>query len=382
MGGLVVNIERLKIIIDAWYDYLDKENIDELEKDIGMSFKDFVIQILESIYNYYIDIISYIPVESDKNSEYIIKPQNGVYSLEDFLINRLLRNISTITYSEPVIISSSEYDHTFGSVTIDKNRLKKDLDSTEQRRKIVAHELLHGLKTQFNDHNVFRVKEYYSLKEKLKKQIYNVINDFSYSEGIGQNGLHSHSGLVRKKDIFNMENIDEIFNEIDAIRFFNDKKMVVAQLEDDVYVVLRNPESSNAFITNYAYIIERLLDKKTLFIGMYFNPDVVINNINKLYNQIFQKNYNSDKTAIEIIIGELSKIKKDPALIDRPLLFLETLHQCLEQKVILNDIRNQEYYSNITSLGQNGLLQIRDGKLKPHSSLSYYKEYDDVRNNR
>ena len=91
-----MNIEKLKFYVDNWYEYIEKENIELLEKEIGMSFKDFVIEILGNVYNEYKDIIRFIPVSKDNCSEYIIKPQNGRYSLEDFLINRLLRNVSMI----------------------------------------------------------------------------------------------------------------------------------------------------------------------------------------------------------------------------------------------------------------------------------------------
>ena len=87
---IIVNIgepaQQLKFYVDNWYEYIEKENIELLEKEIGMSFKDFVIEILGNVYNEYKDIIRFIPVSKDNCSEYIIKPQNGRYSLEDFLI--------------------------------------------------------------------------------------------------------------------------------------------------------------------------------------------------------------------------------------------------------------------------------------------------------
>ena len=46
-----MNIEKLKFYVDNWYEYIEKENIELLEKEIGMSFKDFVIEILGNVYN-------------------------------------------------------------------------------------------------------------------------------------------------------------------------------------------------------------------------------------------------------------------------------------------------------------------------------------------
>ena len=39
-----MNIEKLKFYVDNWYEYIEKKNIELLEKEIGMSFKDFVFQ--------------------------------------------------------------------------------------------------------------------------------------------------------------------------------------------------------------------------------------------------------------------------------------------------------------------------------------------------
>lgn len=375
-----MNINRLKIIIDEWYKYLDKDGVTELEKDIEIPFKDFIIQLLQNIYNYYKDVITYIPVNQDNNSEYIIKPKNGVYSLEDFLINRLLRNISLINYRKQSLLPDSHYDRSFGEISIDKNRVKNSLTDVGQRRKLVAHELLHGLKTQFVDHNIFRIKDYYALKETLKIKLPQEVNDFAYNQGNGQNGMYSHIGLTRKKHSLNMSNLDETFNEVDAIRFSNDSYCDIAEVGNKVYVVLNNPESSNTFITNYAYIIEKLLDKKTLFTGMYINPDIMIDSINRQYTNIFNKNYNNSKTSIETIIAEISLIKKVPDCIDRQLKFLETFHECMDQHAKINGLNEQDYDNNILFLGNHGLLEIKDNKLTPHSSLSYSNEYDVLRN--
>ena len=91
-----MNIEKLKFYVDNWYEYIEKKNIELLEKEIGMSFKDFVIEILGNVYNEYKDIIRIIQVSKDNCSEYIIKQKNGSYSLKDFLINKLLKNILMI----------------------------------------------------------------------------------------------------------------------------------------------------------------------------------------------------------------------------------------------------------------------------------------------
>jgi len=385
-----MNIEKLKFYIDNWYEYLEKENIELLEKELGMSFKNFIIEMLNNVYNEYKDIIAFIPVDKEICSEYIIKPQNGRYSLEDFLINRLLRNISIIEFKDQYIMSQSEYDYHLGLVSIDKERLQTQLKDVGQKRKLVAHELLHGLKTQFIDNNIFRSEEYFKLKERIKNQRTEEVNDFNYNIGHGQNGICSHCGLTQNQRYLKMmnkndqsydtENLDEIFNELDAIRASKDTYKEVKQFNNGLCVIIKNPESSNAYITNYAYIIERLLDKETLFVGMYIDPQVMFNQINKLYTDIFQKQYNSNKTALEIIGEQLNFIKKNPTATDAHEKLLTTLYECINRKDVLNNYNDQIRDNNITCLGNNGLLEIVNGRLKIYNNLAYVDEYEPVRN--
>ncbi len=370
-----MNIERLKVIVDEWFKYIEKQDIEELEKDIEMPLKDFIIDLLQNMYNYYKDDIEYIPVGLDANEQYIIKPVNGRYSLEDFLINRLLRNISEVRYISSVIHISS-YESSYGGIDIDEYRMKKQLKDVDQRRKLVAHELLHGLKTQFNDSNVFNMDEYFSLKERLKEKLPNDVNDFSYTHGIGENGSNSHIGLNKKNDSFNMENLDETFNEVDAIRFSNDKHNDIGFLNDNVLISLSNLESSNALITNYAYIIEMLLDKKVLFVSMYLKPDIMISIINKLYNPIFQKAYNSSKSAIEIISSQMELIKQNPRFIESHIMLLETLYECIKKDSYLIRPDEDNYNKKILYFACKGLLEMENGKFKMYSGLSYSDEFE------
>ena len=377
-----MNLNRLRIIIDEWYKYIDKEDIADLEQQIEMSLKDFVMQLLQNIHNYYKDRIPYIPTSLDNNSEYIVKSERDFYSLEDFLINRLLRNISEIENREQSILPQSNYDYAFGSILIDKNRIHDHLEIVDQKRKLVAHEILHGLKTQFIDHNIFRSEDYYSLKERLKQRIPNEVNDYGFTHGTGQNGLYSHIGLTIKKGPVNMTYLDEIFNEIDAIRFSCDNYKYLDKLDNGLYLFLRNPESSNTYITNYAFIMERLLDKDTLFAGLYLDPYEIINKINSLYTGIFQKHYNSSKSAIEIIVEQIDIIKKHPDSTMIHITLLEAFYDCLKLHAQLYNISEEEQDSDVVILGNSGLLEVRDGVLSPYSGLSYCDEYDSIRNKR
>ena len=126
--------------------------------------------------------------------------------------------------------------------------------------------------------------------------------------------------------------------------------------------------------------MERLLDKETLFAGMYIDPQMMFDQINKLYTDIFQKQYNSNKTALEIIAEQLNFIEKNPTATDAHEKLLTTLYECINRKDVLNNYNAQIRDNNITCLGNNGLLEIVNGRLKIYSNLAYADEYESVRN--
>ena len=107
---------------------------------------------------------------------------------------------------------------------------------------------------------------------------------------------------------------------------------------------------------------------------------MIFDQINKLYTDIFQKQYNSNKTALEIIAEQLNFIEKNPTATDAHEKLLTTLYECINRKDVLNNYNAQIRDNNITCLGNNGLLEIVNGRLKIYSNLTYADEYESVRN--
>lgn len=384
-----MNIDKLKIYIDKWYENIDKDNILELERDLEMPFKEFVVQLLSNLYNKYKDSILFISVNEDNYANYVISSQDNYYSLEDFLINRLLRNISMVNYQEQFLLPDSHYDYTYGEVLIDKIRMQTQIKDVRQKRKLVAHELLHGLKTQFVGNEISRGNEYFKLKEELKKTFPKEINDFSCTN-TEQNRFYSHSGLtlqekyLKSNDMIehyiDTEVLDEIFNEIEAMKVTHDDYKKVHNIGNDGVIILNNPESSNTYITNYAYIMERIIDDEILFIGMYINPQILFTHFNNLYNKIFQEHYNSSKNAIEILVENLNDIKKNHNNINGHVMLLDTLYDCINLRYVMSGYNDEIRDKNIGCLGNKGIMEIVAGKLQPHNKLSYVDEYNIVRN--
>lgn len=116
--GGTMNKERVSKYIEIWLANLEKENIDELEQEIEMPLQELLLEGIENLYKKYSDDISFIPIERDTYSDYIISPKYNKYLLEDFLINRLLRSVLSITYRDESnsFMQSSEYDNELGKV--------------------------------------------------------------------------------------------------------------------------------------------------------------------------------------------------------------------------------------------------------------------------
>lgn len=385
--------EKIKAIIKIWKNSIDIENLKELEKDIQMPFEDLVFDMISGIYTEYYLLINDIPKETDDYDKYIFSEQNGSYSLETFLINRLLRNIRIIKYQDQSskIIQCSEYNHIDSSIILDSYRLKNQITDVCVKRKIVAHELLHGMKAQFINDSYFSFEPYYKMKEEMKKLWPNEINNFSKNQkprtdvlntAYNHNGLRYDSFTTRKDAYlskFDSNNLDEIYTELDAINYSKDDKKELAILKEGIYIVIKNRESSNCAITNYAYFLEQLVDKKTKFIGLYLDPKYLFEYLNKLYSKTFQGCYSSDKSFMEIFTEELEMIKKNPKNINSHVRLQNALYKCLDVKYLYKGRNDHFREKNVKAFANNGLLEIIDDKLIPLEGLEYLEEFESNR---
>ena len=184
--------------------------------------------------------------------------------------------------------------------------------------------------------------------------------------------------MKRNLNGLDVTNLDEILNENDAIGVTKDDYKVPVLLTENCYMILNNPESSNTYITNYSFIVERLIDKETLFTGLYIEPSIFYNAFNSLYTKIFQNHFNSDLKALEILLLQLDIIKKNPTNIEEHIKLLNALYDCIKQKYNFSEY-NEMREKDIGCIGNKGLLEIVDGRLHPLSALAYHDEYEMVR---
>lgn len=363
-----MNIDRINDYVDCWSKAVK----------VPSEYADVVKELLPKLIIKYTPAYISVTQEDDEYDKYVIKPKNGQYSLEDFFLNRLLRNVWAFGLS-----SSSKGDYTPDDLCVNFNEsnmkiqlakvINKERDDFKEldaiaRKKVIMHEFEHALQTRFEMSSLdMRYRETYkniienikSIKKgKYSEEVYDYeyLRDKDYfgeRERYISTGLHysgTAKGVRTYRDIKGFDNLNEIFNESESLEMAGAKKQIYRVYDKRYYYEIRNMESSNYAITNYGNLIKILLGYKTTFKGMYLDANSAFETFNERYNSIFKQYFNNDKDAIENLIITLDKIKRDNELEDH--LFLqEVLAKCLQLKVEnnLNKVSKDELNEELKS---------------------------------
>lgn len=345
-----MNIERINDYVDCWAKAVR----------VPQEYVSVVKELLPKLIIKYTPAFYSVTVEQDSYDKYPIKPKNGTYTLEDFFINRLLRNVWSLGLD-----SSYKGNYTPDDLCVSFNEesiklqlakvINKDRDDFKEldeiaRKKVIMHEFEHALQTRFNISSLdLRYRETYkNIIENIKKikngkyasevYDYEYLRDKDYfgaRESYISTGLHYSSnikGVKTYRDVEGFDNLNEIFNETESLEMANARRQSYRIYDKKHYYEIRNMESSNYAITNYGNMIKILLGEKTTFKGMYLDASSAFATFNERYGDIFSKHFNNDKDAIENLIIIINKIKKDGELEDH--LFLqEVLSECMLKKV-------------------------------------------------
>ena len=81
-----MNLEKINDFIEAYSKAL------QIDNEYTAILKELIPKLVEK----YSKIFTNIPVEQDNENKYIIKPVDGKYSIEDFFLNRLMRNVLSL----------------------------------------------------------------------------------------------------------------------------------------------------------------------------------------------------------------------------------------------------------------------------------------------
>lgn len=350
-----MDIQKINDYIDAYSKAI------ELPEDYKKILKELMPRIIEK----YSKTISSVSVKEDDYTRYVIKPVNGEYSVEDFFLNRLMRNVWS---TEKSAKAKGNYSASSMCVHIDESKIETQLDgwidntATDfgeiceiARKKVIMHEFEHALQTQFKGETLpltYR-STYRKIIEELQKikggkyaksiQSFEEINEPEYGnfEDCTHLGLNyyypTRADTVTYSEVDGRGNLNEIFNETEALEMANAKPQIRHTYPNGVYYVIRNIESSNYPITNYGNIIKTLVGDELTFIGMYLNPEELFKTFNAKYNDVFHTMYETDKDAWQILIEQIKLIKdnknNDKINYNLNQKLQETLAKCLEKDI-------------------------------------------------
>lgn len=102
--------ELISSVIKVYLQNIEIKGRTELESYLGNSLDELLLEMLSSVYEENKNAITSISCKSDTTNDYIFKDRDGEYSLDIFLINRLLKNIGLITFKEQLAFPESHYD--------------------------------------------------------------------------------------------------------------------------------------------------------------------------------------------------------------------------------------------------------------------------------
>ena len=342
--------ERVNDYIDCWARAVR----------VPYEYTEIVKELLNKLIDKYSALYESVYLGHDKYDKYVIKPIDGKYSMEDFFLNRLLRNVWHLGND-----SAYKGDYTpddvsvsFNEESIKRQLLKSFIDKPDNfnefnniaRKKVIMHEFEHALQTRFNCSSLdIRYRETYKkIIENIKEakngiysdeiNTYEELRDINYfgereqyiSTGLRYSSIAKDVRTYREVEGFN--NLNEIFNETESLEMADAKRQVCRLYNNEHYFEIRNLESSNFLITNYGDLLKILLGEHTTFKCMYLDPSTCFQSLNKTYGDVFKKYFNNDKDVVENIIEQLNLIKKDKGL-ENHLLLQKVLTECFLKKV-------------------------------------------------
>ena len=317
-----------------------------------------------------------ISVEDDDCKAYIIKPTNGKYSLEDFLLNRLMLGIRGVYFSPDYMLadrSAAEYVSYYKSLNIDTNAMFNFLSSNGFSKedisailiKTIGHELGHCFKTSFTDGYKALPGSFYEgaasgWQNDIYKQLIDNLRSFENGKYadlvITKDELIEKYSEVKKTGIKDSEKthyyaqlefIDELFNEGEALDLYGAKKQGEQGLRDDEgnisssgnYVDVYNFDCGYSTFTAYYPILKTLIGNN--FYTEYISSVKAFETFDTEYKDIFMEEYKEiydtdqldELTPTVILQAEFLKLIKNRYNEKITLTLDKVLARCFEKKV-------------------------------------------------
>lgn len=271
----------------------------------------------------YEQAIPTISTKDDSCNAYIIKPVNGQYSFEDFLLNRLMLGLRDVSFIGALEGNGGEYiaaDKTLNvnTETIDslaRNKAKRHTGlqgkNVQIVQKTIEHELGHCYKSLFNDGFKAPLGNGREQDEMYKKLI-DALSKFengkyaSQIKSLKDFDLEEYSSVIKtgvsdSKVTYDYDArfgwIDELLNETEALELTNSNDIHDTwPLQDENgrdlvsgnYVNVYNYLSGYRSFTGYGPILKSLLGKENTFRAEYISSVDVFKQFDQEYADIVQ----------------------------------------------------------------------------------------------
>lgn len=265
-----------------------------------------------------------ISIKEDDCDAYIIKPVNGAYSLEDFLLNRLMLGLREIDFTGSIEGSNGDYIAQDKSLSVNIGLLNTDIDknsaiieglkgkNVQIIKKTIEHELGHCFKSSFTDgykaplgkgreqdityeEMISNLRSYENGKYANQIKTVQELNHEGESSVI-KTGVHDAKASYQND--YRVELIDELLNETEALELANiNEAQVGLALKDEKgkrassgnYVNIYNYMTGYRNFTGYGSILKSLLGKEDSFHAEYISSVDIFNKFDEEYADIVQE---------------------------------------------------------------------------------------------
>ena len=294
-----VQKEKLNDFKNAYMQIFNPGNDEYMSLVINSIFEN-----VEKNYEEFSDEISMVPVSQENDKLNILKPENGYYSLLDFLINRVFKNMQSIDFlthgnsyeynHKKLQLSPGRYDKYNKRFSNDGARLFPEDFLMHQQIKSIMHESGHAIQNK-REYDMFpqNTRRIRDLLYSILKSKYNLNNQFNnvsksymcgpfgenqvFGEGLNEMYASLHSGVLN----YNLSNStlqNGILNE--NIRTDYDGQHKTS---------LRRNCFNGYQHCKYFYQLRALVSKRAIFNSMYFGKNDMITEFCDIYKDIINK---------------------------------------------------------------------------------------------
>lgn len=361
-----MNKSKINDFINVWAEVVG------LTGEENKKYRNFIKTDIARRCAMYEQAIPTIGTKDDSCNAYIIKPVNGQYSFEDFLLNRLMLGLRDVSFIGALEGNGGEYiatdktlnvnTGTIDSLARDKAKRHTGLQGKNVQivQKTIEHELGHCYKSLFN--NGFKAplgngRE----QDEMYKKLINALSKFengkyaSQIKSLKDFDLEEYSSVIKtgvsdSKVSYDYDArfdwIDELLNETEALELTNSNDIHDTWLLQDEngrdsvsgnYVNVYNYLSGYRSFTGYGPILKSLLGKENTFRAEYISSVDIFKQFDQEYADIVKDVWGLDSQKyppMKCIFMDFDDLLNNKPFDENIMLKLdEFFAKCYERKV-------------------------------------------------